>query len=404
MKIFLLVLLQALCALNCLAQNSIDSLWDYFRQQSNLMHEAYENRDPAKYHALLSGALKKYHSLLPQQKKMVKPLIASAYYNLSCTYSLLNNKVKALEYLDSSISNGYYNYSHMQQDADLDNIRHEPRFLKLVEPTRAIGDYVYILKKAAAFNNDDNRSFPEFTYQPPGDSNLVALKKAFNLDSIAGKGNDVSKVINLMHWIHYLIPHDGNHENPKVKNAMSMINERERDKRGLNCRGLSTVLNECYLAMGFKARFVTCLPKDSLDIDPDCHVINTVFIPSLKKWIWLDPTNDAYVMNEKGELLSIAEVRQRIIDGRTFILNPDANWNRRSSVTKEQYLYSYMAKNLYMLQCPVNSKYDLETRRKDKPIEKYVVLLPLEYYDQSGADNSSFATNNEEKFWADPYQ
>ncbi len=79
-----------------------------------------------------------------------------------------------------------------------------------------------------------------------------------------------------------------------------MIAVCRKDNRGLNCRGLATVLNECYLAMGFSSRLVFRLPKDSLGVDPDCHVINMVFVPSLKKWIWTDPTNDAYVMNERG--------------------------------------------------------------------------------------------------------
>jgi hypothetical protein len=37
--------------------------------------------------------------------------------------------------------------------------------------------------------------------------------------------------------------------------------------------------------------------------------INAVYSNTLNKWLWIDPTNDAYAMNEKGELLSIAEDR-----------------------------------------------------------------------------------------------
>jgi len=29
-----------------------------------------------------------------------------------------------------------------------------------------------------------------------------------------------------------------------------------------------------------------------------------VFIPGLKKWIWIDPTNDAYVMKKKANYLA----------------------------------------------------------------------------------------------------
>lgn len=65
------------------------------------------------------------------------------------------------------------------------------------------------------------------------------------------------------------------------------------------------------------------MPKYSID---DCHVINMVYLEAKKKWIWIDPTNNAYVMNEKGELLSIQEVRERLVADKPLLLNPDANW------------------------------------------------------------------------------
>jgi hypothetical protein len=273
-------------------------------------------------------------------------------------------------------------------------------------------DTLATLKKAAAYNFADKREFPAFTYQDANNAALVTLRKTFNLDSIAGQGSEVSKILNLLHWIHNLVPHDGNHDNPVVKNAMSMIAECKRDNRGLNCRGLATVLNECYLSMGIKSRFVTCYPKDSLHIDNDCHVINMVYSTELKKWLWIDPTFDAYVMNEKGELLSIEEVRERIINGKPLLINPEANWNHKVSQVKEYYLYSYMAKNLYMLECHANSEYDAETRGLGKT-ETYIKLLPLDYFKQSPDkteyDNKevktvfvNYKTNNPAKFWAAP--
>jgi len=74
---------------------------------------------------------------------------------------------------------------------------------------------------------------------------------------------------------------------------------------------------------------VTCKPKP-LEFN-DCHVINSVFSHQLNKWIWVDPEFDAYVMNEKGELLGLQEVRDRLINDKPLILNPEANWNRRTS-------------------------------------------------------------------------
>ena len=160
--------------------------------------------------------------------------------------------------------------------------------------------------------------------------------------------------------------------------------------------------------MGFKSRFVTCLPKDSLNTDTDCHVINLVYIPSLQKWVWIDPTNDAYVMNEQGVLLSIPEVRQRIINNQPLIVNPDANWNHRQSTVKEEYLYQYMAKNLYILECSTNYGYDTE----GGPLRSYIRLIPLDYFKQSpdkveehyqsNVTFITYKTNNPDAFWAPP--
>jgi len=270
--------------------------------------------------------------------------------------------------------------------------------------------YLEILKGAAKYNTAEKQGFPKFRYQSMNDSNLVALRNGLKLDSIAGTGNEISRMLNLLHWIHFLIPHDGEHDNPKVKNAMSMIKVCREEHRGLNCRGLATVLNECYLSLGFKSRFITCMPKDS--VFNDCHVINIVYSADLDKWVWIDPTNDAYVMNEKGELLSPEEVRERLINGKPLLLNPDANWNRKSSAVKEEYLYNYMAKNLYRIECPLVSEYDTETSVAGKKIT-YVELLPLDAFNQEPRQSEqkstksevtfiNYKTNNPVSFWAKP--
>ncbi len=270
--------------------------------------------------------------------------------------------------------------------------------------------YLNRLKKASKYNINEKRVIPKFTYQPASTPELLSLRTGFKLDSIAGAGSEISKMLNLCHWIHELIPHDGQHENPEIRNALSMITVCKKDQRGLNCRGLATVLNECYLAMGFKSRFLTCLPRDSNDTE--CHVINMVYSQDLQKWIWVDPTHDAYVTDHKGTLLGPSEVRQKLISGQTLILNPTANWNHQTTTTKDNYLDNYMAKNLYRFECPIHSQYDTETKLKDKTID-YVQLLPVEYYRQlpaktdytnpaNGTTLVNYKSNNPSWFWAKP--
>ncbi|MEZ4880665.1 MAG: hypothetical protein R2801_10935 [Chitinophagales bacterium] len=191
---------------------------------------------------------------------------------------------------------------------------------------------------------------------------------------------------------------------------MNTITECKQNNGTLNCRGLATVLNECYLAMGFASRLVACLPKDSLKIDPECHVINAVFIKSLNKWVWIDPTNNAYVMDENGNLLSIEEVRAKIIN-EPIILNPDANWNRKLTRTKEEYLLNYMAKNLYMIECQQITNTIWKPGINNKTYD-YIKLVPLDYFEQVNKTenhekntNTTFIkynTNNAKLFWQAP--
>jgi hypothetical protein len=382
---------------------------EFINQKGDGFNKAYDSRDTKSFNSLLTEYIIIYEKLPADDKKQYTYLLGNIYYNLTCIYSLSSDKKSALANLKKAIDAGYNDYGHVQLDTDLDNIRNEKEFLELNKKLKSTGDYLSILKRAGKYNLSDNRPLPAFSYQASDNPNLVALRKGFNLDSIAGQGSDVLQILNLMHWIHDLVPHDGMNGNPEVKNALSMLEVCKKDKRGLNCRGLALVLNECYLSMGIKSRVVTCLPKDSLKIDQDCHVINSVYSESLKKWLWIDPTFDAYVMNEKGEMLSIEEVRERLISDKTLILNPDANWNNQSTQTKENYLENYMAKNLYILQRTASSEYNMETNSEGKTYN-YIELLPLDYFNQEPQKEEdkreksntlwiTYKTNNPSLFW-----
>lgn len=267
-----------------------------------------------------------------------------------------------------------------------------------------------ILRKAERYNYSDSRFIPKFTYQSQDNPKLAKTRKDLKLDSIAGNGNELSQIFNLMHWVHNLIKHDGSSTNPTLKNAVDLINICKVENRGVNCRMLATILNECYLSMGIKSRYITCMPRET-EFD-DCHVINMVYSKDLNKWIWIDPTFDAYVMDDKGNLLGIQDVRERLIKGLPLVLNADANWNRTNLQTKEHYLEYYMAKNLYRLQTPLVSEYNTETWDKGKEVT-YVELLPLDGIEQTpqkkektndktGTQFIYYKTNNPDIFWTKP--
>lgn len=322
---------------------------------------------------------------------------SDSYYNLACCLSLRGRKRAAVDAFEQAIRHGYYNYAHVQKDTDLDNIRSDKRFQRLLAQLREVGDFNYILRKSPGYDNSASTdSLPAFTYMAPNDSNLVRVRRYFNLDSIAGAGDEISKIKNLLLWVHNTIRHDGSSYNPDVKNAIAIYEICKREDRGVNCRMMAQMLNECYLAMGFKSRYVTCLPKSFIN---DCHVINAVYSCTLDKWLWMDPTWGAYVMDEKGNLLGLSEVRDRLKTGQFVTVNEDANWNHQVACTTDYYLNYYMSKNLYYLQCSDISGFDNETYVKGKRMPRYVTLAPVgEPY------GNSTSTSNEAWFWASPYK
>jgi hypothetical protein len=227
--------------------------------------------------------------------------------------------------------------------------------------------YLEVLRSGSHYDQRDNGVSVTFTYTPMSDPALLSIRSHFKLDSIAGTGGEVDRLLNVLHWVHTTFPHDGAKDAPPSSSLEDLMNKCIAEKKTLDCGSLARVLNVCYLALGFPSRRIVCLPEDSTDVD--CHSINAVYSSAYRKWLWVDPTFDAYVMDEHGQLLGIDEVRERLIKDKPLTLTPDANWNHVNKVEQGYYLQNYMAKNLYALE------YFYES---DGAV-KSILLLPVEY-------------------------
>ncbi len=325
----------------------------------------------------------------------LRMVCATATYNVACFYSLKNDTANALRMLDLSyeFNPASQSYAHIQQDSDLDNVRHTAHYAQYAERVRQQTDYLFILRQSPAYATGEDKRPRHFTYAPAADSSLVRIREYFNLDSIAGNGDEVSRIKNIMYWLHDEIRHDGSSAIPNVpRTAIDLYKACKAENRELNCRGLAIVLSELYLAMGYPARFITCQSK-AHDTDPDCHVICVVWSKELDKWVWMDPTFAAYVSDDNGQLLSIAEVRERLRDGRPLVLNEDANWNHQTKQTKEEYLDNYMAKNLYYLSCYMDLGVNTENGARES-----VSLQPSGHH----ARISHIVTSDDAWFWQAP--
>jgi len=305
-----------------------------------------------------------FNCLSKRDQKKSEHLGGELYKGLAICLSLQNRTKEAVDALEKAIKTYNYNrYSEVSNNRYLTNIQYDVRFIELLESIRENNNFVDILRQSGKYISSDVSKLPRFTYEKSVSPNLVRVREFFNLDSIVGQGNEISKILNLMMWIHDNIRHDGsNYAKVNGFNSINLYNYHKSTGEGINCRHLAIALNEMYLAMGFKSRYITCLPKDKND--PDCHVINSVYSDSLQKWLWIDPSFNAYVKDENGNMLSIEEVRERLIDGRPLFLNEDANWNNERKTTKEWYLDHYMAKNLYWFQSPAYSCFNPEGQNR----------------------------------------
>src|ERR1041384_6370399 len=152
------------CSSFCQGQSQ-NNFRNFANRSDSLMRIAYEKRDDLAYDRLMKEFTIKYRQLDSVDRKKYSRQYANALYDFACLYSLINEKKKAIEVLSLSIKAGYADYLHIQVDQDFDPIRSEPAFKDLLEPLRAVSDYLYILKRSAAYDTIQKRELPKFSYQ-----------------------------------------------------------------------------------------------------------------------------------------------------------------------------------------------------------------------------------------------
>jgi len=372
--------------------------FEEFIKRTEPLEEQYkkftENKDYPAIEKLFNETIASFFCMPKEIQKDNQQISGSLYYNLACNLSLQNKKNEAVDAFQKAIEYGWNNYLHAKNDTDLDNIRTDERFIALMESIREQGDYQHNLRQAGKYQRSDTVGLPRFTYEEATSENLIEVRKFFGLDSIAGQGDEISKILNLMKWVHDNIRHDGSNYALCEFDAIDIYNYYKSTGKGVNCRHLAIALNEIYLAMGFKSRYVMGAPEKD---GKDSHVINCVFSNTLKKWLWMDPTMNAYWKDEKGNLLSIAEVRERYISDQPLILNEDANWNNQNKQTKENYLDGWMSKYLYWFECVAESRFNPESRYRNTN-QTYIRLCPLGYEPYSSR-SKQVITHDEVYFW-----
>ena len=250
--------------------------------------------------------------------------------------------------------------------------------------------FLHRLREYAEYKNEPVVSKYVFSYMDSTDVNLHRLKNKYNLDSLAGTGDELSRIVNLMKWVHTVVPYDGHSGYIKPANSLYLLEWGKATTRGLSCFMKSIVLNDVYLAMGYPSRVVHCLPKGDNFIED--HYVNIVYSKKLDKWIFMDSAVGGYLEDEHANLLSIQGVKRRLIDEQKVVLNDDAE------LPEFVYLH-YLSKNLFRFECSFASEFNFESEGE----KVYCDLNPMSYADSSSKKAGRIVVSNPQYFWANPY-
>jgi hypothetical protein len=231
------------------------------------------------------------------------------------------------------------------------------------------------LERGAAYDPEATSaiaSYIDFTYQEANHPDLVALRESLSFDEyLASKAHlsETELILDLIGYVHALVPWDGSAPWPEGSlNTLGILAHARDAQQGVNCRMKAIILQELYLAAGIPARMVSCIPLDAND--SDSHVIVAAWSNEKGRWIWADPSFNAHVMNGEGKLVGIEEVRNGLVEGRQFHLNPEAVV-REEPLTESFYFDYYMKKNLYAFITPMEAAFDYE----GSPGDRYSVML-----------------------------
>ena len=234
--------------------------------------------------------------------------------------------------------------------------------------------YTGLLKAFALPEHAENAVDFSYEYEHP---KFAELKSGYPIEEIAGGGGDFSKAVNLMRWVSQNIYHKGDFSGEVKYNSLELLEYSfgKDYSNGINCVGLATILAECLLSVGVKARKVFIMPCSPYD--GDNHVVAHVFIRETGKWVMFDPTLNAYISNEAGEPLGLLELRDCLANQQPIFFSNEAKYNDEEwTEDSAEANAEYFAKNLFWFQTSEVSAYNHSDGEKKN---RFISLCPNGY-------------------------
>ena len=275
-------------------------------------------------------------------------------------------------------------------------------------------EWMSLLKKHSTFSAK-SPGYPvdvTFQYAAQTDENLKRLRETYDLEAIAGQGSETDRIINLTRWVFQLTGHANEPEIPKELNAFNLIHLAKDEHMQINCFMKTVILNEVFLAMGFFSRWTHLLPHSKEE--EESHVITSVYSRTLEKWILMDPDFGVYVTDKKGNILGVAEIRNRLIAGQPLLVKDVVNVSRsvfaKTSEKLRNFIHGadypwFLSDFIFKIRCPQVSMFN----QRSQPNKVYFELIPDGYHEElmqkpkiTDKGDQIVFINDESLFWQKP--
>ena len=250
----------------------------------------------------------------------------------------------------------------------------------------------------------------QFYYADSSDENLKLLRDTYDLDSVAGDGSEIDRIINLTKWVYELTGHANNPKFPKEVNAFTLIHMATVEDQTINCYMKTVILNEVFLSMGFYSRQIHLLPHSHEE--DESHFTTSVWSRTQEKWLFMDPDFGAYLTDVEGNMLDFSEIRKHMISGDPLIehdLRTDQGglskvWERFICWVEAADYQWYLSKNIFKVRCQQMSMFN----QRSNPDKVYFELIPDGYRtellntSEMTKKGKIFYINDESLFWQAP--
>ena len=111
------------------AQADFKSAFDTHNEATKLL--ATDKSEAAKgFEKSIAGFKRLFYAL--KDNPGASGLTVPSAYNVACGYALAGNSTEALDWLEISIKAGYDDWDHIREDSDLESLRKERRYLRIM--------------------------------------------------------------------------------------------------------------------------------------------------------------------------------------------------------------------------------------------------------------------------------